>query len=145
VIRKIVIFGKKLKNMPNLTTIEINKIIDFWKEGFTNSQISNLINLSEKKIMGTLNRYGYYSNRYEKIDESQLLHLCIGSYLGDGHFTKVENDQQSRLCIYQGIAQEEYFNWKCEKLKTLNLYTSVSLVNNVFRTRSKAHPFFTHT
>lgn len=129
--------------MPNITKNETIEIVQNWELELTNIQISNKLNIPVKKVTSTLNRLGYKSHRYEKIDESQLIHLLIGSYLGDGHFTKVENDQNSRLCFTHGIAQEEYFNWKCQRLKNLNLFNSIYKTHNILVSKSKPHPIFT--
>jgi recombination protein RecA len=129
--------------MPNKTKIEISKIIEKWELGLTNSQISQDLNFSVKEINSTLNRLGKSSNKYEIINESKIIDLLIGSYLGDGHFTKTENNQQSSLVICHGAAQEDYFNWKCQKLKNLNLFNSKRVKNNVLFSKSKVHPVFT--
>lgn len=129
--------------MPNITKNETIEIVKSWELQLTNIQISNKLNIPIKKVISTLNRLGYKSHKYEKIDEKQLINLLIGSYLGDGHFTKVKDNQNSRLCFTHGLAQEEYFNWKCQKLKKLNLFNSVSKTNNILISKSKPHPIFT--
>lgn len=130
--------------MPNLIKKETLEILDHWEKGLTNLQIANMLDVPVKKVICLLNRKGLKSNRYEIIDESKIIHLLIGSYLGDGHFSKFQKGQESKLAINHGADQKDYLNWKYEKLKEVNLHNTIfsNSSSTVFTTKSKSHPIF---
>ena len=130
--------------MPNLIKKETLEILENWEKGLTNLQIADKLNISVKKVVGALNRKGLNSNRYEIIDESEIIHLLIGSYLGDGHFSKFQKGQESKLTINHWIEQKDYLFWKYEKLKKVNLHNTIfsNSKSTIFTTKSKSHPIF---
>lgn len=129
--------------MPRKITKETENVLELNSKGFSNSSIQNKLGISIAKIRNILTRYGVKSNKWEPIDESIIKHLLIGSYLGDGHFTKIENHRNSRLHLGHSPDQKDYFLWKCEKLKKVSLFTGFQERNNMLITRTKPHPIFT--
>jgi len=135
-----------------MTTLEVKSIIENHALGLTNLQISKKLNIPVKKIMSTLNRHNLKSNRYEKLEDNSIKQLLIGSYLGDGHFSKTYTlSQESRLVLIHSVNQLEYLNWKIEKLKKVNLYNSISKreiitetgkLSIMYTTKSKTHIIF---
>lgn len=119
-------------------------IISLWEQKMTNLQISLETGWSVQKITMFLNRKKLKSHRYITFNEEELTQLLIGSYLGDGHFSKTLGDKQSHFILVQGLKQEKYLLKKVEYLKKVNLDTPVRIdkTNSWKVMKSKTHPLF---
>lgn len=128
----------------------------YHSEGLTNKQIVRLTNLTNKQITSFINRNNLTSNKYEVLNLSDnFKQLLIGSYLGDGSFTKISGlAKQSKFSIAHSLKQKEYFlrKWKVFEIHNLegkimyNKVLSNRYKNGYFeeiRFKSKSHPLFT--
>lgn len=142
-----------------MSTIK-SQVNELWRRGFTTDQIHKETGLTKKQIRSCYSKYGWSANRYPRICVWRPLEqLLIGSILGDGSFTKIEdtNHSNSRLSIAHTENQRELLDWKKWILSKHNLdnkihknivskdekrYKKDSYVS--FRLRSKTHPIFTY-
>lgn len=134
----------------------LDDILEYHLKGLTNKQIEDVTNFSSRQITGFLNRKGLKANKYEIINVSdEFKQILIGSYLGDGCFTKIEDlGINSRFSIAHSIKQKAYFKLKWDYFNEHKLAGKIA-ENRVFsdrykegyydeiRFKSKTHPIFT--
>lgn len=140
---------EKLKQSKEYRVLELNS------KGLTVEEISISTGFKQINIRGILSKHKVKVNRYKNINESnELTQLILGSILGDGNLTKIQNGKiQSRLRISHCLEQEEYCRWKSEILKNNNLLASVGYSHTfdkrfkepdytVIKFSSLSHPIF---
>lgn len=121
------------------------------EQGFTNKEIIEETGYNLRQIVSVFCKKGVKSNKYKKIDIENIEQLLIGSYLGDGSFTKKEKGGHSRLSLSHSLDQEEYFMYKFNRLKALDLVSTFQKVPYItekgklhisIRARTVPHPIF---
>ena len=115
-----------MENIPTNTTWK-SRIKNLQEQGLTNKQIAEALNTTHKHISSLCSRYGLKANLYNKVEvDSELRQFLLGSFLGDGSFTKSSKTKSktSRLTLAHGEKQTPYLLWKKDFLDKKGIKTS---------------------
>jgi len=130
-------------------------VMELHSKGLTNLEIINISGLSKTQISAVLQKAKLKSNRQSSINiDNNLTQFMLGSILGDGCISRLEDKRSSRIGFGHGLKQKDYIQWKLDFLKKYNLapeklgsYTSYSsryksgeCTSLVFK--SKSHKYF---
>lgn len=108
------------------------------RKGYSNGEISNIINTNKRNIDNMRGRYGLlYSeglkikyNKYEMYSTSAIKSLIVGTSLGDSHINK-----HGRLSCTHSMQQYNYCKWKSDQLGGSNFKSHI----NIFDKRTKKY------
>lgn len=115
-----------MENIPTNTTWK-SKIKNLQEQGLTNKQIAEALNTTHKHISSLCSRYKLKANLYNKVEvDTELRQFLLGSFLGDGSFTKSSKTKSktSRLTIGHGEKQTTYLLWKKDFLDKKGINTN---------------------
>lgn len=131
------------------------KIKELNAKGFTNLEISKMLNTTPRHILKLSNRYNIKANKFRHIEvDLELRQFLLGSFLGDGCIQMSSlKSKNARLQITHGEKQTDYNLWKLHFLQSKGIITVMRnytgkdprlkkeiYTNNILRTES--NPIF---